>query len=72
MPITPKPSSWQLHSQKRFQTEPDEAHYLPTKQQAGKSQLWDSTETVLEKKLKKLPSLLTQAVRPGGLQTWDA
>lgn len=50
---------WQLHSQKHFQTEPDEAQYLPMKQQAGKLSLWSSTETILEINLKKLPSLFT-------------
>lgn len=49
---------WQPASQKRVQVEPDEARYLPTKQQAGKTPLWDSTETVPETNLKKLPSPL--------------
>lgn len=49
---------WPPPSQKRVQTEPDEARYLPTKQRAGKTPLWDSTETVPETNLKKLPSPL--------------
>ena len=49
---------WPPPSQKRVQVEPDEARYLPTKQQAGKTPLWDSTETVPETNLKKLPSPL--------------
>lgn len=37
-------------------------------QQAGKTQLRDSTETALEMDLKTLPSPLTEAGRPGGRQ----
>lgn len=59
---------WPPPSQKRVQTEADEAHYLPTEQQAGKIPLWDSTETVLEMNLKKPLLPFLQAMRQGGLQ----
>lgn len=63
----------QLHSQKGFQTEPDEPQYLPMNQQAGKTQLWDSTETVLEMNLKKLPPSLTYSHEArGGGEGWSA